>query len=69
MLPPYKAFCQCAACGEYFKSPRSFDRHRVGKKERSCLSAPEMEKKGMSKNAKGYWINAAFDADAKYAEK
>jgi hypothetical protein len=52
--------CQCTACGEYFNSARTFDRHRVGRfapLQRRCLTVTEMEAKGWVRNAAGYWIS------------
>lgn len=53
--------CQCPTCGHCFNSDTGFDRHRVGRhdddaKPRRCLSVPEMEAKGYSRNARGWWI-------------
>jgi hypothetical protein len=50
--------CQCAGCGHYFNSTRSFDMHRRGDfgKERRCLSLQEMKARGMTTNAAGFWI-------------
>lgn len=53
--------CQCTACGEYFTSVRSFDRHRVGEYAnrgrlagRRCLTAVEMDAAGFGRNARGF---------------
>ena len=51
--------CQCSTCGEYFNSTHAFDRHRTGAYEpleRRCLTATEMEARGMSRNVQGFWI-------------
>lgn len=52
---------QCPTCGELFKSNAAFDKHRTGRFgiDRRCRTVSEMESKGMSRNAKGYWITAA----------
>lgn len=48
--------CQCSACGEYFTSVRSFDRHRVGRLgvDRRCLTQAEMDAAGSERNARGF---------------
>lgn len=50
--------CLCRGCGEFFNSVRSFDRHRVWDSHtvRRCLAPAEMEQKGMTNNASGFWI-------------
>lgn len=56
--------CQCAGapyagCGEFFNSTRAFDKHRVDAGQaRRCLSAFEMQAKGMSLNARGFWVTS-----------
>ena len=48
--------CQCRACGEYFNSTFSFDKHRKGtSKDRVCKSPSDI---GMSKNERGFWISS-----------
>jgi hypothetical protein len=61
----------CGACRELFKSTAGFDRHRTGSHgvNRRCRTPDEMTERGMSLNAKGYWITAcrptgAFPAGA-----
>lgn len=58
--------CLCRACNEFFNSPSVFDAHRVGPHGagRSCLTAEEMQAKGWSRNAAGFWIRAELDAGA-----
>lgn len=56
--------CQCRACGEYFNSVSSFDRHRAGDwqnrgSNRRCRAPDELIAKGWSKNTAGYWIEKA----------
>jgi hypothetical protein len=54
--------CQCTACGEYFSSARSFDRHRVGDfaeprqphGTRRCVPAADLLANGWSRNARGF---------------
>ena len=61
-LPPGTNYCRCGGCGEYFKSPSGFDKHRVTDKgERRCLTVIEMFAEGMSKNERGYWITQIFN--------
>lgn len=56
--------CQCAGaphagCGERFNSTRAFDKHRAdADSSRRCLSAAEMQAKGMALNARGFWITS-----------
>lgn len=51
---------QCRGCGEFFNSTFAFDKHRTGDfgKDRRCLTVDEMEAKGMSKNAAGFWVSS-----------
>ncbi len=49
----------CAGCGELFNSSYAFAKHRTGEYEgnnRRCMTIPEMEAKGMVKNAAGFWV-------------
>lgn len=61
-LPHGTKYCKCTVCGEYFKSPSSFDAHRVmGICDDQCESVrckniKEMAGAGMSINGRGYWI-------------
>jgi hypothetical protein len=56
-LRPGTGVCECAGCGERFKSVTSFDRHRTGPQDaRRCLSPAEMRARGMSVNAHGQWV-------------
>ncbi len=50
--------CQCTACGEYFSSERSFDRHRIGQFgiDRRCMTADAMTANGWMRNARGFWL-------------
>lgn len=51
--------CQCAACGEYFTSERTFSRHRFGDYAtlRRCLAPSELVAAGWMRNTRGYWTN------------
>lgn len=48
--------CQCAACGEYFTSERSFDKHRTGRFgiDRGCMTGSEMDAAGFARNPRGF---------------
>ena len=50
--------CLCRACGELFNSVRAFEAHRTGVdlSTRRCITAKEMEHRGMGINAAGFWI-------------
>ena len=67
---------QCPGCLELFNSLTAFDAHRTGAfgrlatagnyipSTRRCLSEAEMVARGMSRNARGFWITrirAAFE--------
>lgn len=62
--------CQCTACGEYFNSTSTFDRHRLGdyakpgqlKGNRRCLFVSDLLAKGWGRNAAGFWIERAREA-------
>lgn len=59
---------QCPTCLELFNSVTAFDAHRTGAYGRTdpsgtyvaptrrCLSSDEMRARGMSRNARGFWI-------------
>lgn len=51
---------QCQGCKEFFNSTAAFDKHREGRHgvDRRCLTAAEMEDKGMAKNAAGFWVGS-----------
>lgn len=52
--------CQCGACGHYFNSTYAFDKHRTGDwTTRRCLTAAEMQAKGMVISATGWWLSSA----------
>lgn len=53
---------QCRGCGEWFNSTGAFDKHRTGDfgGERRCMDEEEMLRRGMVKNATGFWIRKAF---------
>lgn len=56
----------CTSCGEYFKSTRAFEKHRVGMK---CLDVEQMKSRGMvqvsDKVGNLWWINEEFDEKAR----
>jgi hypothetical protein len=56
---------QCPGCGEHFNSTFAFEKHRMGEfgKDRRCRTAEEMQERGMSKNAAGFWISSQMPAD------
>lgn len=59
------SICQCGGCGEWFRSPTSFDKHRITDRgERRCLTTIEMLAEGMSRNEKGLWITQVYDREA-----
>lgn len=51
---------QCPCCSEFFKSNAAFDKHRTGKfgVSRRCMTAAEMEAKGMVRRDDGFWVTA-----------
>lgn len=58
--------CQCPTCGEYFNGVQPFDKHRVGhyanggqRNTRRCLAVAEMEARGWTRNAAGFWTTEA----------
>ena len=59
--------CQCAACGEYFNSTSSFDRHRAGdsssRTSRRCRTPAELILRGWSRNTRGFWIERAMQRE------
>lgn len=55
-LPHGTNRCKCVACGLYFSSVWTFDRHRVGDyTARRCLRAEEMALKGWFLAPSGHW--------------
>lgn len=49
---------------EYFNSNGAFEKHRFGNftlGTRRCLNDAEMEDKGMSKNARGFWVGSTME--------
>jgi hypothetical protein len=53
---------QCPACGEFFSTNASFDKHRTGPfgkpgvpSKRRCFTLTEMVEKGFRKNYLFYW--------------
>lgn len=58
--------CQCPACGEFFSSVATFDRHRIGDfagvgglNTRRCLSVVEMLVQEWPKTETGFWLRPA----------
>tara|TARA_R110000822_G_scaffold9644_1_gene37247 strand:+ start:197 stop:421 length:225 start_codon:yes stop_codon:yes gene_type:complete len=53
---------QCPGCGHFFNSTYAFEKHRKGEHgvDRRCLTPDEMEGKGMSINASGFWIGKSM---------
>lgn len=61
-LPPYKKFCKCASCGEYFTSEYTFDMHRAGQPTARYCKHPSkvLDKQRRPKlrlNDAGYWTS------------
>src|SRR5690349_19474105 len=62
------SFCKCSACGEYFKSARAFERHRVGKfgsnGDRRCAPPARLPKLGLI-HKRGSWqlLRRLFSTD------
>lgn len=58
---------QCQGCKAFFNSTFAFDKHRRGEHgvDRHCLTVEQMEAKGMSTNAAGFWISAAMPEDVR----
>lgn len=53
--------CVCRACGKFFNTVASFDRHRTGSyalAERRCLSTAELLARGFATNAADFWISS-----------
>lgn len=55
--------CQCTACGDYFSSERSFNRHRVGDfakpgqpGTRRCVPAADLLANGWVRNTRGFLL-------------
>lgn len=60
--------CQCGACGLFFSSVSSFDKHRTGDQDaRRCLTLDEMRETGMVVNAAGFWVGQAWDGQLVFA--
>lgn len=62
--------CRCTACGDYFNSTSTFDRHRAGSfappgvwhHQRRCLTSAELVAKGWRRNVRGFWIERPREA-------
>ena len=53
----------CRACNITFTSLAAFDLHRTGsfrKRGRRCRSEQEMQSRGMTQNAKGWWVAPTY---------
>lgn len=53
---------QCAGCGQCFNSSHAFDKHRTGEHgvNRHCMSAEQMQAKGMVLRDDGFWRGSAM---------
>lgn len=58
--------CKAPGCHQSFTGTTAGDMHRtgdhavsVGPNRRRCLTAEEMEARGMARNSKGHWMTAA----------
>lgn len=54
--------CQCATCGDTFRSTAAFDKHRAGPYVpgmRRCLDEHERRAIGMTTNQNGDWVTKA----------
>jgi|GEM_PF-5228188 len=67
--------CRCEGCGQKFYSMTAYESHRVGsfaqgrsKHTRRCLSAKEMQAKGMQTSSKGVWNSGQFQRRIEQAE-
>ena len=60
---------QCPTCAELFNSTAAFERHRTGEfgVNRRCRTVEEMIKRGMAKNARGWWVTAVNPMHAEAA--
>jgi hypothetical protein len=50
---------RCGDCGTDFGGKEILSRHRVGRREKRCLSAEEMHGRGWRLNARGRWSREA----------
>ena len=52
--------CLWRACGLYFTTTSTFDKHRVGRMDnRRCRCAQELTDAGWSQNKHGFWMRPA----------
>lgn len=53
---------QCAGCSQCFNSSHAFDKHRAGEfgTGRHCLTAEQMQAKGMVLREDGFWRGSAM---------
>lgn len=54
---------QCQGCKKYFNSNTAFEMHRTGRHgiDRRCMTEEEMTAKGMSMNARSFWVSKSND--------
>ena len=54
---------QCQGCKKYFNSNHAFEMHRTGRHgiDRRCMTEEEMTAKGMSMNARSFWVSKSND--------
>jgi len=64
-----KSECHCSGCHEHFKSESAFKKHRIGRKERRCLTKQEMENIGMIFDSeRSRWISSKRPEGFKYGK-
>jgi hypothetical protein len=54
----------CRACNTIFTSQTAFDLHRTGsfrKHSRRCMPEHKMQARGMTQNARGWWVAPTYD--------
>lgn len=64
----WQRYGSLTGCHESFNSDSAFDKHRIWDDEvRRCMTVTEMTAKGMSMNARNWWVTStgywADDAD------
>jgi hypothetical protein len=64
--------CLCGACGEFFNRASTFTAHRTGPfapigrpDTRRCLTVAEMQVRGWSRDAAGFWRPGASQSPAR----
>jgi len=59
ILKPGTRTCLCRGCNQYFTSPTSFDKHRVGSyPDRRCMTEFEMREGQLEPDARRVWRRA-----------